>query len=334
MVSGIGYVDGTLSADDIADVVANALSSLKPASARRVLFLAPRASDALLQHICDEITRGLEANGAQVTGSVPSSAMRELGAIDDEALPGGRLAVNVPMDLQSYDHVLCLAEVRPDPIYGFSGGNDVIVTTLAGADTASVIAKSALQTRNGAAGRRDVWARKVVDRAAALLPCERSCFALVRAENKVAGLFHGTPEEAWSSAAELSNRVHVRYEGRACHTVLAQIPVHLTNVLDAARCIPLVEGIIEDGGTLILYGPQVCTVDPGSDEECRLLWCGRERFDVVPALGMPARYFEGSGVHATDPSQLRLDAYRGRQMQGILFIDDASKYLYRLRGQA
>ena len=63
--------------------------------------------------------------------------------------------------------------------------------------------------------------RRVVDRASALVPVPRFAFCMVVHGGELAGLFAGTPEAAWSEAADLSSRLHVVYKERPFHTVLS-----------------------------------------------------------------------------------------------------------------
>src|SRR3712207_7533810 len=49
-------------------------------------------------------------------------------------------------------------------------------------------------------------------------------FRSVVHEGKLAGLFTGTPEAAWSEAADLSAQLHIIYKDRPYHTVLSCAP--------------------------------------------------------------------------------------------------------------
>ena len=58
----------------------------------------------------------------------------------------------------------------------------------------------------------------------ALIPRPRHAFCSVITHDGVAGLFFGTPEAAFSAAAELSAEVHVRYVAAASSQVLSVLP--------------------------------------------------------------------------------------------------------------
>ena len=42
--------------------------------------------------------------------------------------------------------------------------------------------------------------------------------------SELAGIYYGTPEQAWSEAADLSAKLHIRYTDRTYHTVLSGAP--------------------------------------------------------------------------------------------------------------
>src|SRR2546430_55503 len=60
-------------------------------------------------------------------------------------------------------------------------------------------------------GNKHTPVRRVVDRAAALVPVPRLAFCMVVDQGGLAGLSAGTPEAAWSEAADLSAQLHVVY---------------------------------------------------------------------------------------------------------------------------
>jgi lactate racemase len=57
--------------------------------------------------------------------------------------------------------------------------------------------------------------RRVINRAAAMIPVPRHAFCSVLTHEGVSGVYFGTPEEAFSAAADLSAQVHVQWVERA-----------------------------------------------------------------------------------------------------------------------
>src|SRR2546430_9521074 len=78
--------------------------------------------------------------------------------------------------------------------------------------------------------------RRVVDRAAALVPVPKFAFCMVVHEGKLAGLYAGTPEAAWSRAADLSDKLHVVYKDRPFQTVLSCAPPMYDEIWVGGKC--------------------------------------------------------------------------------------------------
>ncbi|HUG89912.1 MAG TPA: lactate racemase domain-containing protein, partial [Planctomycetaceae bacterium] len=139
-------------------------------------------------------------------------------------LSGGRLVEDVPVTINArirdYDVLLVVGPVFPHEVVGFSGGNKYFFPGISGPELLNFFHwLGALITNVGVIGFKDTPVRRVVDRAAALIPIERRCLAFVVAPDaKPYGLFYGTPEDAWSAAADLSARVHIRRCPRPFHT--------------------------------------------------------------------------------------------------------------------
>ena len=101
--------------------------------------------------------------------------------------------------------------------------------------------------------------RRLVDRAASLLPVERRCIAMaVRpSDSGLHGLFLGSCEEAWAAAAALSAQVHVRYLDAPAQTVLSVVPTMYADMWTGAKGMYKLEPVVADGGELVLYAPHV-----------------------------------------------------------------------------
>jgi len=59
----------------------------------------------------------------------------------------------------------------------------------------------------------------------------------------------------------------------------------------------------------------------------------KPRMNVVLATGIPKERCERINLGYLDPATLNLDAYKGREAEGILVVPRAGEMLYRLREQ-
>jgi nickel-dependent lactate racemase len=208
-----------------------------------------------------------------------------LDAGEVHAVSGGLLAeavdVRVNRLVLEHDVVLVCGPVFPHEVVGFSGGDKYLFPGIGGAE---VIGQShwlgALLTSRaiiGTPGSNPV--RRLVERAAALVPRPRLCLAMVVATGagsgtgastepeagtggppspgRLHGLFAGTTHEAWAAAAELSAQVHVRYVDRPFHTVLSVMPRGYQDVWTAAKGMYKVEPVVADGGEVVVLAPHV-----------------------------------------------------------------------------
>jgi RluA family pseudouridine synthase len=174
-----------------------------------------------------------------------------------------RLSLEVPVEINrrvlDYDVLLVVGPVFPHEVVGFSGGNKYYFPGISGPKLLNFFHwLGALVTNVGIIGVKDTPVRKVVERAAKLIPIERRCLAfVVRPDAALYGLFYGTPEQAWSDAADLSSTVHITRKPRAFHTVLSCAPPMYDELWVAGKCMYKLEPVVADGGELIIYAPHM-----------------------------------------------------------------------------
>ena len=211
--------------------------------------------------------------------------------------------------------------------------------------------------------------RRVVDKAASMLPLERHALCMVVRDGALAGLYTGTPEEAWSAAADLSRQIHINWKDRSFHTVLSRMPDMYNDIWVAGKGMYKLEPVVEDGGTLIIYAPHVREVSYSHGKEIEqvgyhvrdyflkqwerfeqhpwgiLAHCthvkgigtyenGTEkpRIEVVLATEIPAELCRQINLGYKSPAEVNLEDYRDREDDGILFVPRAGEQLYRYRG--
>jgi lactate racemase len=194
------------------------------------------------------------------------AALHHLGDIPAEeirALSGGLFGMDVPVHvnrrLLDYDRIIIVGPVFPHEVVGFSGGNKYLFPGVAGPGILNFFHwLGAVVTNPMIIGNKWTPVRRVVDRAGAMVRVPKTCFALVvHGRGGLAGLYAGTPEEAWDSASELSRELHITYKDRPFHTVLSCAPPMYDELWVGGKCMYKLEPIVADGGALIIYAPHI-----------------------------------------------------------------------------
>jgi len=103
---------------------------------------------------------------------------------ETSAISGGLLEMEVPVQINKrvmdYDLLLVLGPVFPHEVVGFSGGNKYFFPGISGPDLLNFFHwLGALITNVGIIGVKDTPVRRVVDRAATLIPRERKAITFV-----------------------------------------------------------------------------------------------------------------------------------------------------------
>ncbi|MDB6094712.1 MAG: hypothetical protein JWM32_2274 [Verrucomicrobia bacterium] len=194
------------------------------------------------------------------------SALKDLGVIpaaEIRALSGGLFEMDVPVHinrrLYDYDQIIICGPVFPHEVVGFSGGNKYLFPGVAGPGILNFFHwLGAVVTNPMIIGNKWTAVRKVVDRAGAMVALPKLCLCMVVGDGATfAGLFAGTPEQAWDSASELSKQLHITYKDHPFHTVLSCAPPMYDEIWVAGKCMYKLEPVIADGGELIIYAPHL-----------------------------------------------------------------------------
>ncbi|HVZ62989.1 MAG TPA: lactate racemase domain-containing protein [Lacunisphaera sp.] len=194
------------------------------------------------------------------------AALRDLGVIgadEIKALSGGLFAMDVPVHinkrLYDYDRIIICGPVFPHEVVGFSGGNKYLFPGVGGPGILNFFHwLGAVVTNPMIIGNKWTPVRKVVDRAGAMVTVPKFCFCMVvHGKGELAGLFAGTPEQAWDDASELSKELHITYKDRPFHTVLSCAPPMYDELWVAGKCMYKLEPVVADGGELIIYAPHL-----------------------------------------------------------------------------
>lgn len=298
-------------------------------------------------------------------GTIPAHEISELSA--------GLFEMDVPVEanrlLLDYDELVIAGPVFPHEVVGFSGGNKYLFPGVAGPQILNFFHwLGAVITNPMVIGKKWTPVRRVVDRAAAMVPVPKTCFCMVVDGSRLAGLFAGTPEEAWDAASDLSARLHVEYHDRPYHTVLSCAPPMYDELWVGGKCMYKLEPVVADGGELIIYAPHIHEISATHGHlirqigyHCRDYFLAQwERFKNYPwgvlahsthvrgvgtyengvercrirvtlATGIPPEVCEQIALGYRDPSSIRPEEFAGRQGEGILLVPKAGERLFRLR---
>jgi nickel-dependent lactate racemase len=297
-------------------------------------------------------------------GTIPA---REIGE-----LSGGlfEMAVEVRINraVFDYDQLIIVGPVFPHEVVGFSGGNKYLFPGIGGPEILNFFHwLGAVITNPKIIGNKWTPVRRVVDRAAALVAVPKLAFCMVVHGGELAGLYAGTPEEAWSRAADLSAELHIIRKERPFDTVLSAAPAMYDEIWVGGKCMYKLEPIVADGGELIIYGPHIREISKTHGEHIRRIgyhvrdyflgqwqrfkdepWgilahsthvrgigtynngVEKARVRVTLATQIPEEVCRAINLGYRDPRSINVADYQDREDEGILYVPKAGEMLYRL----
>jgi len=343
---------------------------------------APMSEEAMCERleISQDERKSLYAGVALINHEWDNpEALRQVGTLTaDEisGLSGGLFSMEVKVDINKrlfdYDELLIIGPVFPHEVVGFSGGNKYLFPGVAGPEILNFFHwLGAVVTNPMIIGHKWTPVRRVVDRAAALIPIKKRCLCMVVEKGGLAGLFAGTPEQAWDEASELSRKLHITYKKHPFHTVLSCAPQMYDELWVGGKCMYKLEPVVADGGELIIYAPhihEISVVHGKLIEElgyhCRDYFLGQwERFKDYPwgviahsthvrgigkyengeekcrvkvtlATGIPREICDRINMGYRDPSTIKVEDYANREDEGILLVPKAGEMLFQLETPA
>ncbi|MDZ7339016.1 MAG: lactate racemase domain-containing protein [candidate division KSB1 bacterium] len=300
-----------------------------------------------------------------IIGTISEAEVYEISA----GLLKENAVVTVNKRIFGYDLLIVLSPVVPHEVAGFSGGNKYFFPGIAGADFIHFFHwLSAVITNMALNGVKENPVRRLLDRAASFLPIPRLFINLVMREGDVAGVFIGEDRDAWSQAADLSAKVHVRYMDRAYERVLGIAPPYYEDLWVAGKVMYKLEPIVADGGELVIYAPHITEIsythgatlkrigyhvrdyylaqmDKFRDVPRGILahsthvkgagtyeaGTERPRINVVLATDIPEQTCKQINLGYLDYRSINLGDWRNREQEGVLLVERAGERLYRLR---
>ncbi|MEI6148670.1 MAG: lactate racemase domain-containing protein [bacterium] len=266
-----------------------------------------------------------------------------------------------------YDLLVIIGPVFPHEVVGFSGGAKYLFPGIAGQEIIDFFHwLGAVITNPVIIGNKWTPVRRVVDRAAAMLAIERKAFCMVVQNHDLAGLYAGTPEEAWSAAADLSSQIHTHYSERPFHTVLSCAPEMYDDLWTGGKCMYKIEPVVADGGKVIIYAPHITEISSvhGAilekigyhtrdfflkqwDQYKGYPWgvvahsthvkgigtyekgVEKPRVEVILATRIPEAICRKVNLGYLDPRSIRIGDYENREPEGVLCVRRAGEILYR-----
>jgi len=300
-------------------------------------------------------------------GTIPADKIKEL----SDGLLNQDVPVSVNKLIISYDRIIICGPVYPHEVAGFSGGNKYIFPGIAGPEIINFTHwLGALITSYKIIGNANTPVREVIDRAAEFINVPMACIGLVVDQKGVAGLYFGSNQEAWQSAARLSAIRHIVYKDKPFKKVLSIMPEMYDDLWTAAKGMYKLEPVIADGGEVVIYAPHVREVSytygkmldeigyhcrdyflakwdkfkdyPGGvlAHSTHLKGLGKydaktgieiPRIQVTLATGIPAERCKQINLGYLDPSKINLQEWQNREDEGIMVVPHAGERLYRLK---
>lgn len=296
-----------------------------------------------------------------------------IAADEIEELSGGLMREAVPVDISrlilDYDHLVICGPVFPHEVAGFSGGAKYIFPGIAGPAVISATHwLGALVTSMRTIGVKDTAVRRVIHRAAELVPRPILLVALVVRGEALHGTFVGGHVEAWSAAADVSAQLEIKRVPRGFQRVLSMPSLIYDDLWTAAKAMYKTEPAVAPGGEVIIYAPHLTEIsythgrliDEVGYHVLEYFTSQPERFASVPGvIKAHSTHVKGSGSYdlraddehsriqvtlATgiprerclrvnlgylDPSSIDPGTWEGREAEGVAVIRNAGEILFR-----
>ena len=211
----------------------------------------------------------------------------ELSGNDVKRLSDGLITEAVKVTLNRrlgpgvYDTILIFSATVPHEVAGFAGGAKYLFPGVAGPDlTHATHWLGALASIENVIGRVETPTRHMIEAAADLVTPQIITLNSVITRNdhdrlRTHALFAGNFRDAFRRAAEVSREVHIKYSGRKYRRVVALLDEHYDELWVGGKASYKLGGIIEEGGELIIYAPNLRTI---SETHGRLI----EKYGYAP----------------------------------------------------
>ncbi|MDR1959317.1 MAG: lactate racemase domain-containing protein [Planctomycetaceae bacterium] len=277
--------------------------------------------------------------------------------------------VGINRKVLDYDVTIILGPTYPHEVVGFSGGLKYFFPGISNFKFIDFFHwLGAVITCLKVIGIKDTPVRRVINEAAKLIPKRILSANMVVEEGTLIGLFFGDPLEAWSKAADLSDKVHIVYKEKPYKLVIGLAPEMYDELWTAGKVMYKLEPIVADGGELVIYAPHVKEVSFTHGENIKKVgyhvrdyflkqWekfagmpggvlahsthvrgigtfedgIEKPRITVTLATGIPPETTRQINLNWRDWRSMEVDSFRHREDEGILVVDHAGEVLHRLK---
>ena len=219
-----------------------------------------------------------DESGLVRLGTLKAQQVREITA--------GKFEMDVDVKINKlvldYDALLVVGPVFPHEVAGFSGGSKYFFPGISGPELLNFFHwLGAVITSPRIIGVKDTPVRATIEAAAEMIPRQKFALCMVTAAHPekgtgtaksacggaepvpfsaLAGLYFGPVAEAWSAAADLSQKLHITYLDHPVESALSQAPEMYDELWVAAKCMYKLEPVVADGGELIIYAPHLSAI--------------------------------------------------------------------------
>jgi len=296
-----------------------------------------------------------------------------IAAAELDELTGGLLIEPIALDVNrlivDYDELVICGPVFPHEVAGFSGGAKYIFPGVAGPDVISATHwLGALVSSMKTIGIKDTAVRRVIHRAAELVPTPTLCIALAVRGDALHAVYAGGYVEAWDKAADISAQLEITYVPRSYRRVLSMPSTIYHDLWTAAKAMYKTESAIADGGEVVIYAPAVTEISythgrlidevgyhvleyftsqperfasvpgvikahsthvKGSGSYDPRSGVERPRIQVTLATGIPKERCERVNLGYLDPATIDISEWVNREGEGVAVIRNAGETLYR-----
>ncbi|MEO6845961.1 MAG: lactate racemase domain-containing protein [Chthoniobacterales bacterium] len=304
-------------------------------------------------------------NALRNIGTIPAKEISEL----SDGLFSMDVPVTINKHLYEYDRIIIIGPVFPHEVVGCSGGNKYLFPGVSGPEVLNFFHwLGAVVTNPLIIGNKWTPVRKVVDRAATMVPIEKLCFCLVVDGKNFAGLFAGDPVTAWDQASDLSQSLHIAYKDKPFHTVLSRAPEMYDELWVGGKCMYKLEPVVADDGELIIYAPHIHEISLTHGRlireigyHCRDYFLKQwDKFKHYPwgviahsthvrgigtyengvekcrvrvtlATGIPESICKEINLGYRDPATINVKDFENKEDEGIFYVPKAGEMLYHLK---
>jgi len=302
-------------------------------------------------------------------GTIEKDEIKQIaGANWHESLPH-QVSIRINKAALAYDHILILGPTFPHEVVGFSGGAKYLFPGISGAEMINTTHwLGALAGVVNTIGIKDTPVRTMIHAAASRLRTPVTLIALIVEEHQLSGLFIGDLLSAWSAAGDLSAERHIHWCEKPFQRVLSWAPPMYDELWTGAKAMYKVEPVVMVGGEVIIYAPHLDVVSHVHGKFIYEVgyhilpyflnqW---DHFKHIP-LGVLAHstHLRGSGklergiempnikvtlaskisaedcvklnLSFLDPAKIKVEEWKNREKEGILFVPRAGEILYRVK---